>query len=178
MRGAPIVEVALARPRCFCRPVHELSRLRATGQMAELAGATVALVINRNLPEPGNSGYLRMWADASQLGIPLIMIPKIAGASLKAAVKANPALRVGIRTHAWVAEGAHELESVASMPLSAPGHFRLQASTTRRAGVRRTGPAAVRRFHTRGAAITSTKATFRGASSRAGPSARRPRRRF
>ena len=76
--------------------------------MAELAGATVALVIDRNLPEPGYSGYLRMWADASQLGIPLIMIPKIAGASLEAAVKANPALRVSIRTHAWVAEGAHE----------------------------------------------------------------------
>ena len=145
--------------------------------MAELAGATVALVIYRNPPEPGNSGYLRMWADASQLGIPLIMIAKIAGGSLKAAVKANPALRVSIRTHAWVAEGARELESVASVSLSAPGHLRLQASTTRRAGARRTAPAAVRRFHTRGAAITSTKATFRGALSWVGPSARPPRRR-
>ena len=111
--------------------------------MAELAGATAALVINRNPPEPGQSGHLRSWADGSQIGIPLIVIPMIAGGSLKAAVKANPALRVGIRTHAWVAEGAHELESVASMPLSAPGHFRLQASTTRRAGALPTAPVAV-----------------------------------
>ena len=75
--------------------------------MAEMAGSTAALVINRNPPEPGGSGYLRMWADGSQIGIPLILIPQIAGGSLKAAVKENPAIRVGIRTHAWVAEGAH-----------------------------------------------------------------------
>ena len=87
--------------------------------MAEMAGSTAVLVINGNPPEPGYSGYLRMWADGSQIGIPLILIPKIAGGSLKAALKENPALRVGIRTHAWVAEGAHEPESVASDVLSA-----------------------------------------------------------
>jgi hypothetical protein len=167
--GEAIADIALA-------PV-SLSGWRAIGQMAELAGATAALVINMNPPEPGQSGHLRSWADGSQIGIPLIVIPLIAGGSLKAAVKANPALRVSIRTHAWVAEGALELESVASVSLSAASHLRLQAWTTRRAGVRRTGPAAVRRFHTRGAAITSTKATFRGASLPAGPSARPLRRR-
>ena len=111
--------------------------------MAELAGATAALVINRNDPEPGKSGHLRAWADASQIGIPLIVIPKLAGGALKAAVNANPALRVSIRTHAWVAEGAHELERVASASPSADVHLRLQASTTRRAGALRTAPVAV-----------------------------------
>ena len=91
--------------------------------MAELAGATAALVINRNDPDPGRSGHLRAWADASQIGIPLIVIPKLAGGALKAAVNANPALRVSIRTHAWVAEGAHELERVASVSPSADATF-------------------------------------------------------
>ena len=83
-----------------------MSRLCATGQTAELAGAVVALVVNTHDVEAGSSGLMRMGADASQIGIPLIMIPKIAGGSLKAAVEANPALRISIRTHAWVAEGA------------------------------------------------------------------------
>ena len=74
--------------------------------MAELAGAAAAIVINTRDVEARDSGLDRMWADASQLAIPLIMIAKLAGASLQAAVRAYPELRVDVRTHAWVAEGA------------------------------------------------------------------------
>ncbi len=74
--------------------------------MAELAGAAAAIVINTRDVEARNSGLVRMWADASQLAIPLIMIPKLAGASLQAAVREYPELYVGVQTHAWVAEGA------------------------------------------------------------------------
>jgi hypothetical protein len=74
--------------------------------MAELGGADAAIVINTRDVEAGYSGLERMWADASQLAIPLILIPKLAGASLQAAVREYPELRVRVRTHAWVAEGA------------------------------------------------------------------------
>ena len=73
--------------------------------MAELAGALAALVINTQEVQAGQSGLMRMGADASQIGIPLIMLAKIAGASLQAAVRGNADLSVGIRTHTWVAEG-------------------------------------------------------------------------
>ena len=75
--------------------------------MAELAGAAAAIVINTRDVEAGYSGLVRITADASQLAIPLIMIPKLAGASLQAAVREYPELRVGVQTHAWVAEGAN-----------------------------------------------------------------------
>jgi hypothetical protein len=86
-----------------------LSRSHATGQMAELAGAVAALVVNTRDVTADESGLIRMAADASLLGIPLIMVAKIPGASLQAAVRENPALAVSIRTHAWVSEGAHGL---------------------------------------------------------------------
>ncbi len=63
--------------------------------MAELAGAAAAIVINTRDVEAGDSGLIRISADASQLAIPLIMIPKLAGASLQSAVREYPELRVG-----------------------------------------------------------------------------------
>ncbi len=87
--------------------------LRATGRMAELAGSAAALVINTRDFQAGYSGLERMNGRASQLGIPLIMITKNAGASLQAAIRDHPELRISVRTHSWVAEGAQPLVSIA-----------------------------------------------------------------
>ena len=84
--------------------------------MAELAGAAAALVVNTLDVAAAESGLTRMAADASQLGIPLIMVAKSAGSFLQDAVRRNPALRLSVQTHSWVAEGAN-------MPLVAMRQF-------------------------------------------------------
>ncbi len=79
----------------------------------ELAGAVAAIVINTVDQAVETSGLSRIGADASKLGVTLLMISKKAGAALQAAVKINTELRVRVRTHAWVAEGAQLLVPVA-----------------------------------------------------------------